>query len=303
MIMLAALLAACGMAAGLSGAPNGPDSTGTRPPPDSVASPSVRECDAPRAGWIWCDDFEEDRLASYFEVDSAGGAFVRVSGVGVNGSSAMRARFAAGAVSAGALHLAVGKTPQAYFRPADQGTAIYRELYWRVYVRTEPGWMGGGGRKLTRAFVFASPVNWGQGAIAHVWSGAPPNQDYLVLDPASGTDGAGTLIADRYNDFDHLRWLGAVRTATPVFSSGTAGRWVCIEVHARLNDPGQSNARFTLWIDGRLAASKSGFDWQGSLAAYGLNAVYLENYWNEGSPKAQERYFDHFVVSTARIGC
>jgi ATP-dependent helicase/DNAse subunit B len=31
-------------------------------------------------------------------------------------------------------------------------------------------------------------------------------------------------------------------------------------------------------------------------------AVFLENYWNDGSPHLQE-YFDSFVVSTQRIGC
>ena len=36
---------------------------------------------------------------------------------------------------------------------------------------------------------------------------------------------------------------------------------------------------------------------------YGLNAVFLENWWNAGSPVAQERYLDNFVISTERIGC
>jgi hypothetical protein len=41
----------------------------------------------------------------------------------------------------------------------------------------------------------------------------------------------------------------------------------------------------------------------GSLTEYGINAVYLENYWNEGSPQPQDRYFDNFVIATERIGC
>jgi hypothetical protein len=31
--------------------------------------------------------------------------------------------------------------------------------------------------------------------------------------------------------------------------------------------------------------------------------VFFENYWNTGSPKLQERYFDNIVVSTQPIGC
>ena len=29
--------------------------------------PPANECAAPKPEWIWCDDFEEDRIASYFE--------------------------------------------------------------------------------------------------------------------------------------------------------------------------------------------------------------------------------------------
>ena len=66
----------------------------------------VNECASPRTGWIWCDDFDSNRLASYFEVDSADGSFTRASGVGNGGSYGMRARWSIGQVSAGALHLA-----------------------------------------------------------------------------------------------------------------------------------------------------------------------------------------------------
>src|SRR5438309_1665292 len=101
------------------------------------------ECNAPRPGWIWCDDFEQDRLRSYFEYDNTDGAFVRVRGAGRDGSYGMRAQFARGQVSAGALHLAMGKVPGRYFRTVDAGTAIYREVYWRMYVRNPARWVGG----------------------------------------------------------------------------------------------------------------------------------------------------------------
>jgi len=41
----------------------------------------------------------------------------------------------------------------------------------------------------------------------------------------------------------------------------------------------------------------------GTYADYGINAIFPGNYWNSGSSKLQERYFDSFVVSTQRIGC
>jgi hypothetical protein len=265
--------------------------------------PAEDECARPLAAWVWCDDFERDRLKAYFEYDSAHGHFVRASGAGLGGSVAMRARFTPGARSVGALHLAIGKTPQTYFRPADAGRAVYRELFWRFFLRNEDGWRGGGGDKLTRAISFASSKSWAEAMIAHVWSGSPPNQNYLVIDPASGTDAAGQVRTTTYNDGPHLRWLGMQRATTPLFALPQIGQWHCIEVHVRLNAPGHHDGIFELWIDDTLAAARRNLDWVGSFTDFGINAIFLENYWNAGAPRAQTRDFDNFVVSTERVGC
>jgi hypothetical protein len=65
-----------------------------------------------------------------------------------------------------------------------------------------------------------------------------------------------------------------------------------------------SNGVFELWIDDWLEARRDHLAWLGrAQQAYGINTVFLENYWNAGSPASQSRYFDNFVVSTRRIGC
>ena len=271
----------------------------------SGSVPATNECAAPPAEWIWCDDFEQDRLSQYFEHNDAGGRFVRMPGVGVGGSFGMRARWqAAGDVEAGFLHLAIGKTPQSYLKPVDAGTEAYREVFWRLYLRLAPGWRGGGADKLTRAISLASST-WAEAMIAHVWSGtAPgPDQNYLVLDPASGTDGAGTVRTTKYNDFQRLRWLGLTRGTTPLFADSAAGRWQCVEMHVRLNDPGQANGVFEVWLNGSLEARRVELNWAGTFTTYGINAVFVENYWNAGAPQPEERYIDNLVVSRARVGC
>lgn len=276
-------------------APSSPDTS-------SPGEPSTAtNCASRPASWIWCDDFEQDRLSSYFEYVSDGGSFVRAAGSGRNGSVGMRARYAAGQVSAGSLKLALGRTPAAAFRPVDDGATKYRELYWRFYLRNQAGWTGGGGAKLSRATIFTGS-NWQQAAIGHVWSTGTGGQ-YLGLDPASGTDEAGNVLTTTYNDFPHLRWLGLVRGTKPIFSSPYIGQWHCIEARMRLNNSGRSNGVFELWIDGALDARATGLNWVGNYSAYGINAVFLENYWNAGSPVTQERYLDDFVVATTRIGC
>ena len=51
-----------------------------------------------------------------------------------------------------------------------------------------------------------------QAMIAHGWtdSGDPRHP---TLGPASGTTTSGTVTTVGYNDFNHLRWLGASRSA------------------------------------------------------------------------------------------
>lgn len=264
---------------------------------------TAAECATPKAGWIFCDDFETDRMSKYFEADQSNGNFTRTASVGVGSSMGMRAHFAQGAVGAGSLHLAFGRTPSSYMRPVDAGTANYREIYWRVYVRNQAGWQGGGGDKLSRAQSMGN-ANWGQAMVAHVWSGgSSPSWNYLVIDPASGTDSSGTLKTTTYNDWNNFRWLGGAYGTTPLFDSAHTGQWHCVEAHVRLNDAGQSNGTFDLWVDGNADASRSGLNWVGSFSDYGINTVFLENYWNAGSPVAQDRFLDKFVVSTTRIGC
>ena len=268
----------------------------------AAQTPVVNECERPPATWIWCDDFEQDRSAAYFEVRRAGGRFTREPGVGVAGSVGMQGRFAAGQPSAGSLHLAFGRTPDRYFRPVDDGTRDYREIYWRVWIRLDQEWRGGGGYKLSRATVFAGK-SWAQAMIAHVWAGEGARSEYLVVDPATGTDGRGAVRTRKYNDFERLRFIGSQRGSTAVFGRERVGRWQCIEAGVVLNDPGRANGSFVLWVDGVEDARRNDVNWLGTYAAFGLNAVLLENYWNGGAPRAQSRYFDNFVVSTTRIGC
>ena len=253
---------------------------------------------------IFCDDFETDKLSSYFEYDNDGGDFVRVGGVGVDSSTAMRGIFKPGQPAAGGFKLAFGKTPDPYFKAVDAGTANYREIFWRIYVKNQSGWISSGNNeKFTRAIVFANS-NWAEAAIGHLWSGSSGSSVYhLLLDPASGTDTAGNLVTTQYNDFANLTWLGAVSGATPIFDSNHVGQWYCVEAHMKLNDAGQSNGVFEFWVNGNLDAQKTGMNWLGSYNSYGINAVFFENYANTPVPVQEERYFDNIAVSTQRIGC
>ena len=258
------------------------------------------ECANPPPGTIWCDDFEVDRLSSYFEHLSPS-SFARTAGVGLDGSAGMRVVYTPGVAQAGDLKVAFGRSPDpAYVTPVDGGTSDYRDIYWRAYLKNQAGWTGGGAGAFTKAMVLASP-DWAQAAVGYVV--APGFGDALRLDPVSGTDADGNLLTTGYNDFDHFTWLGNATGATPIFGEAAVGQWYCIEAHMRLNDAGQSNGILEYWINGTLDAQRTGLNFLGSYSAFGINAIFFENYWSATAPQPEERYWDNIVVATQRIGC
>jgi hypothetical protein len=187
-------------------------------------------------GTIFCDDFESDAplQARYFEYDDNDGDFLRLPNAGRDGSAGMRALWQKGEVSAGALKKSFGRTPGAYIGThAAFPEKDFKEIYWRIDVKREAGWVGGGADKLTRATVFAD-AGWKQGTMAHLWSSG----DFLVLDPASGIDDHGTLKSTKYNDFANLRWLGSKKGTTALFNDTNGGKWLFLFYNVKLNHAG-----------------------------------------------------------------
>ena len=134
--------------------------------------------------------------------------------------------------------------------------------------------------------------------IAHVWSSG----EALTLDPASGVRG-DRVLTTKYNDFANLHWLGNKPVSSfNLHGSDEAERWVCVECRAKLNAPGQKDGLNQLWIDGRLEVERGNLDWRGNYDRHGINAVFLETYWNKGSPATQSRWIDNFVISSKPIG-
>jgi len=251
--------------------------------------------------WIWCDDFEVNTAleGDYYSVGRDGNFGVASDGA-FGGSGGLKGTYTAGAEGAGGVMLSVGRNPT---NTSGRGKVVnnvdFQELYWRFYMKTGNNWVGNA-MKVSRATVFASP-QWTQAAIGHLW------EDYvggtrLGMDPATGTIG-GTVVTTKYNDFDHLRWLGLKAGTTEVYTPATRNVWFCVEVRMKLNTPGQSDGIFAFWVDGKLEAQTTNLNWRGTYADYGINTVTLENWINGGAPQAQSRYFDNFVVSKTPIGC
>jgi hypothetical protein len=197
-------------------------------------------------------------------------------------------------VSAGDLKVSIGRNPASSSGFASNQD--FREIYWRLYMRTQPGWSGYPG-KLSRATSLVT-TNWAQSFTAPVWT---DGSAVLAIDPKSGTTETGELISTGYNTAG--RWLGIDRGQIPVFSTAESDKWFCIETHVKLNTPGSSDGEFDLWIDDQLDAQRTGLNWVGNYQDYGINSIFIENYWNEGAPASRTRYVDNLVISTSRIGC
>lgn len=87
------------------------------------------------------------------------------------------------------------------------------------------------------------------------------------------------------------------------------GRWYTIEIRRRLNDPGQRNGIFQMWVEGMLLAEHTTvlyrvpFDGTfGSNMAYGTNFAMISDYMNNGSQRNQSVYYDDVKFSTTYIG-
>jgi len=239
---------------------------------------------------IWYDDFDGPQK----QYTESSGEIDRQAGFGNSGGS-VRCTYAQGSRGTGNRKVFFGDSP--YGNMVRTGES-FDDVYWRIYVLHQYGWQGGHPAKMSRATSLVSS-NWNQAMIAHVWGSG---ESSLTLDPASGVVG-DRVVTTRYNDFDNLRWLGNKPvTEFKISSSEESGWWVCVEARARLNTPGLQDGLFELWIDGKLESERRNLDWRGSYTRHGINAVFLEAYWNSGSPVTQYRWYDNFVISTARVG-
>ena len=244
------------------------------------------------ANTIWYDDFSSSKeyMESKGEIDMS-------VNFGTKGGS-VNFGFDKGEVSGkGDRKVAFGDFPGGA-SIVKQGQK-FDEIYWRIYVKHEHGWEGSP-FKMSRATSIVSS-SWQQAIIAHVWSG---ENNSLTLDPARGVDGQSTQIkTTKYNDFDNLAWLGNKPDSNfKISSTKESGYWVLVESRAKLNTPGEDDGVNQLWIDGKLEAERKNLNFRGSYTEHGINAVFLESYWNGGSVKTQGRWFDNFVISTNPIG-
>lgn len=246
---------------------------------------------------IWYDSFDgpESTQEAYAEYSPAGASGIRTDRESLGGTGrSLELHYPKGSQGTGSRKILFGDCP--FGKPVRKGER-FTEIWWRHYVKHQVGWTGAPA-KMSRAIGFVSG-SWNEAFIVHVWSGSGST---LTLDPVRGVRD-GRVVTTRYNDFAQFKWLGNSPSGKfPVHSTEEAGRWICVEAHLKLNTPGLQDGEAQLWVDGRLDAERTRMDFRSTYDEHTINAVFLEAYWNDGSPVDQKRWYDDFVVSTKPIG-
>jgi len=271
------------------------------------------ECTTPENEWIWCDDFETDRSADY--ADGTEMYHDTANTQGINGTKANAFHFITTDENGGDIKIGFGDNALGGF--ADCSSCLggsYNEIYWRMFVKVPQAWAGNSGEKLSRAVVFSNGSDWTVSSYFHVWGPLDDGDGdgsgdaaHLNIDPVNCTTGS-TVQCSGYNNWPNMEWIayggeGLKISNHEPFMPSEFNEYQCIEVHAKLNTPGQSDGIQEVWINGTLSNSNTGLNMRDSFTGKGINAVFFENYWNSNSPVDQTRYFDNLVVSTAPIGC
>lgn len=257
--------------------------------------------------WIWCDAFETDQSANWWDYNAgAATPFARSAGNGRDGSYSMRATFpnTTGAASGGDFKVVFGDTA---YTPNVKASADVTELYWRAWIRHSVNWAPGDGWKFTRAVGCASSAGYcpNQSFMAHWWASNASYSNFLGIDPASGVSGS-TVVTTTWNDTANFTWLGAVAGTAATMSAARANTWQCIEGHLKLNALGASDGVQEMWVDGVLEAQRTGMNLRGSYAGTynGINMFSVENYENAGlALSGRTRDWDNLVIATDRVGC
>jgi len=224
--------------------------------------------------WLWCDDFESaDTILSNRYQDVSANGFSVVKHDAFNGTRCLQQHYIQDQVDAGWI-----------IRVSDQGFPDH--IFMRWYHKFEAGFQGFP-EKMAR-IRHRDRTTWTSTYGVHCWL---ETDGVLALDVAAPNSSQGNSAG----------WLPIDRSTFTFANSGNIGRWICFEMEVQLNTPGKTDGLYRLWADDILLAERTNVDLRGNTTEK-INEAMLDCYWNGGSPKPQNRYYDNFVISTKRIG-
>lgn len=81
------------------------------------------------------------------------------------------------------------------------------------------------------------------------------------------------------------------------------GKWICVEIMVKHNNPGKDDGEQAYWIDGELCGHWRGINWRTNPTLF-ANAFTLESYVTDRWTKQRENivYFDNVVIADEYVG-
>lgn len=233
------------------------------------------ECDnwqSTHPEWLWCDDFESSQALDtrYEDVSLAG--FGQSTEDAYQDQGSLKQAYTVGQVDAGW----VIKVNNSGF--PDHVFYRYYHKFPSDYTVFPP--------KLSRIGYRQRGTTWQNIFKVHTWL---KNDGEVTLD----------VLAKNSSQANSSGYLSVRNSGFTL--AAKSGEWVAIEVEVQLNTPGRSDGLYRLWIDGNLLIEALNIDLRGNTNDK-INEVTLDTYWNGGATGALNRYYDNFVISTAKIG-
>jgi len=219
--------------------------------------------------WLWCDDFETEQDLSVNYHDFSTNNFAASTDDTFEGQYSLKQHYDTGQVDAGWISWFYCDT-----LGNDYGNC-QDEIYMRWYHKFEDGFQGFP-PKMAR--ITNIGPGWNKRFGVYYW--IDDEYEHCIAADVRAYDG----------------WIPIIRTDFKYDNPANVGRWVCHEMRVQQGTSGG----YTFWADDVMIAERNGVNLNGG---YNFNNAMLDTYWNGGSPVAQNRYYDNFVISTERIGC
>lgn len=240
------------------------------------------------------DEFQHERASHGINRRPADSrrAFTWAPNEGMGVSGALRAAMLPGRDNAATIKVHFGHNPA---NASEQAADKCVEIWWRVYLRhdaaaavedaTLAGLVGIAGSSGPRAM--EARVSSGTGGALKISAHSPSARGSM----RGSTSTRGTAET-----------IGTSLGTSQVLNRSEAGRWICIESRVRLNDPGETNGAFDLWVDGRRECALTGLRWNGGGGSIHMNALILENGVSRKTGRRASIWLDNLVVAAAEIG-
>ncbi len=125
--------------------------------------------------------------------------------------------------------------------------------------------------------------------------------NYTVLFWIEGTDGHISIQQHTRAPGVLREWLPNYHTSFTLNNHRNIGRWIHFELGVSLGE-GHFSDRVQAWADGKLICDMDKQDLAGGYRENTLNGMSWDCYWNGGAPRAESRFYDNLVLSSAPIG-